>query len=155
MTTTGLTSPQPFREVHHLDVRLTYADCDPAGILYFAAWFPWMERLQSEWLFLHDLRQDTLAERFGFVTVTRSTECEYLVPAGLFDLVRVSMGIEHLGRSSFRSRVRMTRQGDGALVARGRLALVTTDLENRPVAVPAPLRELLTASLPAADRPAG
>lgn len=147
MTATRSSAEQPNQELHRMDVRLTYADCDPANILYFAAWFPWMERLQSEWLFLNDLRQDTLEQRFGFRTVTRSTECEYLVPAGLFQQIRLSLAVEHVGRTSFRSGVRMTRMDDGVVVARGSISVVTTDPQDRPIPVPAPLRGLLEAGL--------
>jgi acyl-CoA thioester hydrolase len=137
---------EPFSEVHHLDLRLTYADCDPAQILYFAAWFPWMERVQTEWLFLNGLRQDTLEERFGFRTVTRQTECEYLAPAGLFERIRLALAVVEVGRSSFRFGCRMVRQDDGVLVARGSTVLVTTDGEGRPITVPPPLRNLLAGS---------
>jgi acyl-CoA thioester hydrolase len=137
---------EPFSEVHHLDLRLTYADCDPAQILYFAAWFPWMERVQTEWLFLCGLRQDTLEERFGFRTVTRQTECEYLSPARLFERIRLALAVVEVGRSSFRFGCRMVRQDDGVLVARGSTVLVTTDDEGLPIAVPPPLRDRLVSS---------
>lgn len=140
-------SPPAVSAVHHLDLRLSYADCDPAQILYFAAWFPWMERVQTEWLYLNDLRQDTLEERFGFRTVTRHTECQYLVPARLFERIRISLAVGDVGRTSFRWLTRMTRLDDGILVATGATTLVTTDTGGRPVAVPSPLRELLEKSL--------
>jgi hypothetical protein len=81
--------------LHSVTFRLGYADTDPAGILYYAAWFPWMERMQSEWFYLNDLRQDRLSERHGFWTVTCHTECDYLVPVGLFDEIRIEL---RLGR---------------------------------------------------------
>lgn len=143
MTASSSTAAPDFREIHHLDMRLTYADCDPAQILYFATWFPWMERVPTEWMFLNDLRQDTLQERFGFRTVTRSADCEYLVPAVLFDQIRISLAVTAIGRSSFSWGLRMVRVADGALVARGRISLVTLDNEGVPVTIPAPLRPAL------------
>src|SRR5699024_10863553 len=62
--------------LHSLEFRISYADTDPAGILYFATWFPWMERVQTEWYLLRGLRLDTLQERFGFATVTTHTEAD-------------------------------------------------------------------------------
>ncbi|GLZ42008.1 thioesterase family protein [Actinokineospora sp. NBRC 105648] len=130
-----------FRELHGLDLRISYADTDPAGILYFGAWFPWMERVQTEWLFLRGFRQDTLEERFGWRTITRAAECEYLAPVRLFDPIHVGLGIGHLGTTSLRWELRMTR--DGELVGRGSMTLVTTDASGVPVAVPAALRTLV------------
>ena len=143
----GMTPAAP--EVHHLDLRLSYADCDPAQILYFAAWFPWMERVQTEWLYLNDLRQDTLEDRFGFGTVTRHAECQYLAPARLFEKIRISLRVGHVGRTSFRWDTRMTRLDDGIVVATGTTTLVTTDAGGRPIPVPSPLRELVEKARPA------
>lgn len=139
-------SDELFHEIHHMDVRLSYADCDPAQILYYAAWFPWMERVQSEWLYLNDLRADTLAERFGFATITRRAECDYLSPARLFELIRVSMTVARLGNTSIRFGFRMVRQDDQVLVARGALILVTIDEHGQPVTVPDRLRTVLQAT---------
>lgn len=128
------------REFHHVDMRLSYADCDPAGIIYFSTWFPWMERVQTEWLFNQGLRQDTMMERFGFTTLTRSAECEYVVTTQLYDEVRVALVEAQMGTSSCRFMFRMIRRADGMLVARGSLVLVTVDRAGVPVPVPEPLR---------------
>ncbi|MEU5694327.1 acyl-CoA thioesterase [Actinosynnema sp. NPDC020468] len=133
--------------LHHLDFRLSYADCDPAGILYYAAWFPWMERVQTEWLYLNDLRQDTLQTRYGFHTITRAARCEYLVPVTLFTPIRISLSVTALGRTSFRRGLDMVRRDDEVLVAQGELALVTLDGDGTPIPVPPPLRPLLETSL--------
>lgn len=130
--------------IHHLDMRLAYADCDPAGILYYATWFPWMERVQSEWLYLNGFRQDTLQQVHGFRTITRSAHCEYLAPATLFQQIRVNLSVDHIGRTSFRWGCAMVRADDGVTVARGSLALVTIDDDGRPLPVPDSLRALLT-----------
>ncbi len=132
---------------HSMTMRLSYADCDPAGILYFATWFPWMERVQTEWLYLNGLGQDTLDERFGFRTITRSTECEYLSPAGLHQEIKIDLTITKLGSSSFRGSFRMTRLADQVQVARGSLSVVCIGSSGTPIRVPSPLRELLQGEL--------
>src|SRR5699024_1242214 len=118
-------------------------------IIYFATWFPWMERVQSEWLYLHGFRQDQIRDRFGFTTVTRSAECEYLHPVGLFDEIRVSMSVNRIGRTSFTSGFRMLHLQDGGTVATGALPVVCLDLRGDPLPIPAPLRSLLVPKLPA------
>lgn len=135
--------------VQHLPVlnstvfRLGYADTDPAGILYYAAWFPWMERTQSEWFFDNGMRQDELAARHGFWTVTRHTDCEYLVAVGLYDQIRLDLSLERIGTRSFSFGHRMTRLADGQLVARATITLVTVDAGGASVPVPPPLRDVL------------
>ncbi|MCH6231646.1 acyl-CoA thioesterase [Microbacterium sp. CFH 31415] len=131
--------------LHSHTVRLSYADTDPAGILYYAAWFPKMEALQSEFLFLQGLRQDTLKERFGWWTVSRATECEYLAAAQLFDVTRIDLRLGRIGASSFRFEFTMTRVDDDVVVARAANTVVTVSPEQSTVRIPADLRERLEA----------
>ena len=133
------------RPLHSHTVRLTYADTDPAGILYYAAWFPMMERLQSEWFYLQGLRQDTLEEQFGFRTITRAVNAEYLLPVGLFDEIRIEFRIGELGGASFAGNFRMLRCSDNALVGRATLSVVTVSAEGSAIRVPDTLRERLAA----------
>ncbi|MCR2813306.1 acyl-CoA thioesterase [Microbacterium sp. zg.Y1090] len=132
------------RVLHEHVVRLSYADTDPAGILYYAAWFPKMEALQSEFLYLQGLRQDTLVNRFGWWTVSRATQCEYLAAARLFDQVRIELRMGRIGSSSFRFAFRMVRVDDGVLVARAENTVVTVSPEQTPVPIPRDLRAHLT-----------
>lgn len=129
--------------VHSHTVRLSYADTDPAGILYYAAWFAKMEALQSEFLFLQGLRQDTLVERFGWWTVSRATACEYLAAARLFDEVRIDLRLGRIGTTSFRFAFRMTRIDDDVVVARAENTVVTVSPAQDPVPIPDDLRHRL------------
>lgn len=138
-TTTG--EPPPL--LHEHTRRLSYADTDPAGILYYAAWFPRMEALQTEWLFLQDLRQDTLLERFGWWTVSRATHCDYLAAARLFDEITVELRLGEIGTSSVRFDFEMWRRSDETLVATASNWLVTVSADQRPVRIPEILRKCL------------
>ncbi|WP_193597061.1 acyl-CoA thioesterase [Microbacterium sp. YJN-G] len=130
--------------LHTHTVRLGYADTDPAGILYYAAWFPMMERLTSEFFLLQGLRQDTLSERFGWWMVSRATECEYLAAARLHDQVRIELRIGRIGRSSFRFAFHMIRIDDDVLVARAATTIVTVSPDQDRVEIPTDLRAHLT-----------
>jgi len=130
--------------LHSHTLRLTYGDTDPAGILYYAAWFPKMEALQSEFLFLNGLRQDTLKDRFGWWTVSRATECEYLAAARLFDEIRIDLRMGEVRTSSFRFEFTMVRVADDAVVARAANTVVTVSPDqSAAVRIPAGLRARL------------
>lgn len=131
--------------LHAVTFRLGYADTDPAGILYYAAWFSWMERMQSEWFFLNDLRQDELSTRHGFWTVTCHTECDYLVPVGLYDEIRLELRIGRLGNGSFDMQHRMVRTADDIVVARALITIATVTPEGGATPVPVVLRRHLDA----------
>ncbi|WP_182524324.1 acyl-CoA thioesterase [Nocardioides dongkuii] len=129
--------------LHSLTFRLSYADTDPAGILYYGAWFPWMERMQSEWFYLNGLRQDQLLERHGFWSVTCHTECDYLVPVGLFDEIRIELRLGRVGGGSFDMVHQMVRTEDEVVVARALITLVTVSSDGSATPIPDVLREHL------------
>ncbi|GAB3119476.1 acyl-CoA thioesterase [Glaciibacter psychrotolerans] len=129
--------------LHSHLVRLSYGDTDPAGILYYAAWFPKMEALQSEFLFFQGLRQDRLKEDFGWWTVSRATSCEYLAAAGLFDQIRIELRRGSVGTSSFAFDFTMRRVSDDVLVARAVSTLVTVSPEQSTVRIPELLHDHL------------
>ncbi len=130
--------------LHRQEMRLTYADCDPAGIIYYATWFPWMERVQSEWFFLKGLRQDTLLAEHGFSTVTRHAECEYLAQIGLFDTIEVRLVLRRIGTTSLTLGCDMWWHEGATLAARGSITIVTLSPDNTPIPVPRLVRDLLT-----------
>ena len=146
-----LTAPSPHTgerrpPLHQHTQRLSYADTDPAGILYYAAWFPRMEALQTEWLFLNGFRQDTLLERFGWWTVSRATHCDYLAAARLFEEITIELRVGEIGTSSVRFDFEMWRRTDEVQVAAASNWLVTVSPDQRPIRIPEPLRRCLDAA---------
>lgn len=129
--------------LHSVSFRLTYADCDPAGIVYYANYYRWMEHVHTEWWFLRGLRFDALAERYGVTMVTRAANAEFEYPLRLFDVVECSMYSDHLGHASFTQRFDF-HTGAGVRTCRAAMSLVCVDADGRPARVPDPMRELLT-----------
>lgn len=128
----------------HSDTRrLTYNDTDPAGILYYASWFPKMEALLSDFLYRNGYRQDQALAAHGWTTVTRATECEYLAAARLFDEIRLELRVGRIGTSSFQLAYRMVRTHDDVLVSRAKTTIVLVDDEQRAIRIPADFRAQL------------
>lgn len=139
--------------LHAVRLRLSYADCDPAGIVYYATWFPWMEKAHTEYCLLRGLRFDTLLASYGAVPVTRHTECEYLVTTRLFDEIRCGMRPDHVGRTSYRMAFTFVREDDHAVVARSSLTLVCVTAQGTPAPIPGALRAILNGRQPPSPRP--
>jgi len=128
----------------HSDTRrLTYNDTDPAGILYYASWFPKMEALLSDFMYSQGYRQDELLARRGWTTVTRATECEYLVAAKLFDEIRLELRIGRIGTTSFQLAYEMIRLSDMAMVSRAVTTLVIVDDRQQALPIPEEFRQQL------------
>jgi YbgC/YbaW family acyl-CoA thioester hydrolase len=124
-------------------IRLTYADTDAAAILYYAAWFPWMERVSVEWAFERGLRYDRMLAEHGAAPVARATSCEYLAKTRVYDEIDLDMRVEHVGTTSYRLGFTMTRVPDRVVVARSALTLVCLDRDGHATPVPAGLRSVL------------
>jgi acyl-CoA thioester hydrolase len=108
-------------------VRLAYADSDAAGILYFAAWFPWMERMSTQAWLDRGLRHDQMLDRLGVQFVVRATSCDYLAVVRPYDEVDIVMELAQAGRRSLRFAFTMTRAPDTTVVARATFTLVCVD----------------------------
>jgi acyl-CoA thioester hydrolase len=124
-------------------IRLTYADTDAAAILYFAAWFPFMERISVEWAYSKGFRYDRILTEHGAAPVARATSCEYLAKTQVYDEIDIDMRVDHVGARSYRLAFTMTRVADRVTVARSLLTLVCIDDTGRSAGIPAALREVL------------
>jgi acyl-CoA thioester hydrolase len=128
--------------VQELRFRLAYADCDPAQIVYYGAYFPWFERTSTEWWYSKGIRIDKLQETHGVALVSRASGCEYLAPARLFDLLVCQMYIGRLGETSVTFTFDLVRLDDRVTVATGFNTLVTISPNAGSTPIPQSLRQL-------------
>jgi YbgC/YbaW family acyl-CoA thioester hydrolase len=113
--------------LQELELRLSYADCDPAGIVYYAAYYPWFERVYSEWTHANGISGERAHELWGARLITVASSCDYLVPGRLHDLFDVRMRLRKLGRSSFTMGFGVEERGTRQTFARGTMTLVFVD----------------------------
>jgi acyl-CoA thioester hydrolase len=129
---------------HEFQVRVTYADTDKAGIIYYANYLKYLEQGRTELMRSLGVRYRDLEVKRKLFLPAVSASCEYLAPSRYDDLLTIRTWIAELGRASvsFSCEVVDNELG-GKVVARvhSRHAIVT-DLW-RPARVPADLRALL------------
>lgn len=131
------------RIVQELQFRLTYADCDPAQVVYYAAYYPWFERTSTEWWYSNHIWIDKLAESHGVALLSRASGCEYLATTRVYDQLVCRMSIGRIGETSMTLDFDMVRRDDDVLVASGFITLVTITPGAGPAPIPAGLRALL------------
>lgn len=136
--------------IHSLELRLSYGDCDPAGIVYFAAYYQWMERVYSEWTYLGDFPASAMREMWGSTHISRASGCEYFVPAVLFDPITCEMRVGRVGETSVTMTYDFIRRTDGTRLAQGHMVMVFIDDDTRPCPVPDGFKSVLRAA--GADR---
>jgi acyl-CoA thioester hydrolase len=128
--------------LHSVDFRLSYGDCDPAGIVYYASYYRWMERVHTEWWFLSGIRLDELSDLCGVSIVTRAASAEFLWPLRVFDLVACRMSTARVGRSSFTMAFDFLAE-EGRSACTSRMTLVCVGSGGEPAPVPGVMRKPL------------
>ncbi|HWJ64667.1 MAG TPA: acyl-CoA thioesterase [Acidimicrobiales bacterium] len=141
-----MAGPTKGGDLHALDFRLSWGECDPAGIIYYATYLEWAERVHSEWWHLAGFSLAELTDRVGSSFVTRHVSCDYLRAPRAMDQLRCTMRLGRLGSSSFAMAFSFTDTAAAVEVARLDMTcvFVTGDLIATPV--PATIRNLLGAS---------
>ena len=129
-----------------MDFRLSYADCDPAGIVYFAAYYPWFERTYNEWIITNGHTPDEMPRLWGTTHISRASGCEYFVPGMLFDPLRCDMRLGKVGKTSFTVVFDVIHRDRGEIMAQGNIVFVFIDDQRRPTAVPQGLLDTLSAA---------
>ena len=128
---------------HARDLRLSWGECDPAGIVYYATYLQWAERAHSEWWLLEGVHLAELAERLGAAFVVRHVECDYLHPPRVLDELRCSLHVDAVGSSSFTTRFDFTDLDSGRALAELRQTCVFVDGDGRSTPIPDLARKIL------------
>ncbi|MBI5247678.1 MAG: YbgC/FadM family acyl-CoA thioesterase [Elusimicrobia bacterium] len=132
------------QKFHEFQVRVTYADTDKAGIIYYANYLKYLEQGRTELMRSLGVRYRDLEVSRKLFLPAVSAHCEYLAPSRYDDMLTIRTWITELGRASISFACEVVDQElGGKVVARvqSRHAIVT-DLW-RPARVPADLRLLL------------
>jgi acyl-CoA thioester hydrolase len=79
-------------------IRVYWEDTDAGGIVFYANYLKFFERARTEWLRSLGIGQQALKDETGGMFVVVETQMKYHRPARLDDLMRVTAGIEEIGR---------------------------------------------------------
>ena len=137
---------------HLFPLRVYYEDTDAAGIVYYANYLKFAERARTEMIRSLGFEHRQMMTGAGLNFAVRSCEAEYLQPARLDDELTVATRIESVGGASLRLTQRVVKTVDSsaqAQVATLRIRLACLDKSQRPVRIPAEIRDALATFLPA------
>jgi 4-hydroxybenzoyl-CoA thioesterase len=129
------------------EVLVRFSDCDPAGIVFYPKYFEMFNSLIEDWC-RDQLRFsfNEIVTRRGWGLPTVHLEVDFPAPSSFGDTLRATLALRSVGKSSIG--VDMTLRGpDGAFRVKGKAVLVLTNrATNRPIPLPAELRERLLGS---------
>jgi acyl-CoA thioester hydrolase len=128
--------------VFSLHVRVYYQDTDAGGVVYHSKYLDFMERARYEWLRELGFDVHSLVQVHKVIFMIRSLSIEYLRPALLDDLLRISAQSVELGRSRMTISQQVMRGSD--ILTRATVQAVCVGADSlKPVSVPAALRHKL------------
>ena len=116
-------------------VRVYYEDTDAGGIVFYANYLKFFERVRTEWLRACGIDQQRVADETGAIFIVRSTALDYRAPARLDDMLTITSRIGRIGRAS----VEFTQEAwrDGTLLVAGHIRIGCVDRAGiRPAAIP-------------------
>jgi len=130
-------------------VRAQWCDVDVAGIVYFAAYWRFVERAEMDFFRELGFPYDRVFQEHGFWLPRVRCEAEYHAPAMMDDWLRLRTHVERVGASSIRWRTVVFNERSGEPGAEFVLtvACIGADLQkSRPL--PPAIRSALLACLP-------
>lgn len=128
------------------EVRISYADTDRMGVMYYANYLVLFERGRTEWLRSIGMRYRDLEEKRKIFMPAMESHVQYLAAARYDDLITVRTFLSDLGHAhlTFGSEI---YDEAGKLIAKGRVKLAVVNLRWRPARLPSDLLERLKNNL--------
>jgi 4-hydroxybenzoyl-CoA thioesterase len=124
--------------------RIRFADCDPAGIVFYPQYFVMFNGLVEDWFNdeLHVGYSDLVTVRHVGLPTVR-LEAEFKAVSRLGDPVQLSLGVERLGSRSLTLRLQcIGERGADDVRMSLRQVIVTTSLQtHKSIEIPADLRD--------------
>jgi acyl-CoA thioester hydrolase len=128
--------------IHRTQVRVTYAETDAMGVVYYANYLRWLEVGRTELMRSLGVAYKEMEDGGAFLPVSE-VFCKYHVPARYDDILIIETAVDFLRRASIQFSYRIFRQSDGTLLITGSTLHAFVDREGKIVKVPPALRAKL------------
>ncbi len=129
---------QPIRT----ETRVTYAETDAMGVVYYANYLRWFEMGRTEFMRNLGIPYKILDDQEVYTPVSEIF-CKYIVSARYDDIVIIETHLDFVKRASIRFSYRLLRKGDGVELVIGWTLHAFVDRTGKIVKTPALLKEKL------------
>ena len=130
---------------HTIETRVTYAETDAMGIVYYANYLRWFEMGRTELMRSLGISYKEMEANGTFLPVSE-VFCKYIISAKYDDVLDIETSVEFLKRASIQFTYRILRKTDGAELINGKTLHAFVDREGKIVKAPGLLREKLQTS---------
>jgi acyl-CoA thioester hydrolase len=128
--------------IHRTEVRVTYAETDAMGIVYYANYLRWFEMGRTELMRSLGIAYKAMEDGGAFLPVSE-VFCKYHASARYDDILVIETAVDFLKRASIQFSYRILRPSDAALLVTGLTLHAFVDREGKIVKVPPVLRAKL------------
>ena len=130
------------RVLHRIETRVTYADTDAMGIVYYSHYLRWFEMGRTELMRSLGIAYKEMESQGTYLPVSE-VFCRYLVSAKYDDVLIIETSVDFLKRASIQFAYRILRKADAVQIVSGTTLHAFVDREGRIVRVPISLEEKL------------
>lgn len=123
------------------EIRVTYADTDQMGVVYYANYLTWFERGRTELFRNAGFAYKEMEKKDLYLPVVEAN-CIYKAPAYYDDLIIVKTRVDKMGRSSIYFSYEIMRK-DGELLALGQTRHAFINSQRKVVPIPEELKKVL------------
>ena len=128
-----------------ISYRVPYADTDQMGVVYYANYLVYFERLRSELLRNAGFPYGEM-EKQGIALPVIEATCRYKSPARYDELIEISGFVEEAKGAKIKMACKVSRNGE--LLAEGHTIHACINKDGRPIRVPQALVALVSQSNP-------
>ncbi|MDR3124940.1 MAG: acyl-CoA thioesterase [Endomicrobium sp.] len=126
--------------MNKLSLRISYADTDQMGMVYYANYLRYFERGRTELLREIGINYKGLEEK-GFYLPVLTAECKYVSPAKYDDVIIVETRIHEVTAASITCYYEVKLYEKLLVIGKTKHAFVNKDL--KPVRIPKDIKEIL------------
>jgi len=124
-----------------MQIRVSYADTDQMGMVYYGNYLTYFERGRTEWLRQRGFSYKEM-EMEGILLPVIECSCRYISPARYDDMITVRTGLTRIGPASIEFGYEVVR--DSKVITTGFTKHPVVNREFRPVRIPEKIAKILS-----------
>ncbi|MDD5005042.1 MAG: thioesterase family protein [Candidatus Omnitrophica bacterium] len=125
------------------EVRVTYADTDQMGVVYYANYFVWLEIARTEFLRFFGVDYRNIEKEKKLALPVIEAYCKYKAPARYDEIIVIKTKVTQIKNSTLRFDYDIFSKDSNELLAVAYTTHVFIDKQRRPVRIPEAVKEIL------------